>query len=59
MTSKPYAISVSKAYYYKYYEIYEFDIERLRSVTKRPASVSVLDEDEEEYWIIDFTILVQ
>ena len=54
MRSKPHAISVSKMYYY---EIYEFDIESLRSVSKRPATITVLDGSE-EYWVIEFTILV-
>ncbi len=58
MSSTPYAISVSKCYYYKYYEIYEFDKERLRSVPKRPASITVKDKGE-EYWTIEFTMLVQ
>lgn len=58
MRSKPHAISVSKMYYYNYYEIYEFDIESLRSVSKRPATITVLDGSE-EYWVIEFTILVQ
>lgn len=58
MRSKPHAISVSKMYYYNYYEIYEFDIESLRSVSKRPATITVLDGSE-EYWTIEFTILVQ
>ncbi len=58
MISTSYAISVVKRYYFKYYEIYELDSERMRSVPERPASITVTGEGEEN-WVIEFTILVE
>lgn len=59
LSSTPYAISVVRTNRTDNYDIYyELDAESMRSIPERPASITVKGKGE-EYWTIEFTILVQ
>lgn len=58
MSSTPYAISVIETYRLDNYDIYTLDVESMRSVPKRPASITVTGSGEEDR-VRNFTILVE
>lgn len=55
--SEPYKISVKETYTFDNYEIRVLDAEKLRSVPKRQAKMTIRGGAEE--WIIEFTIIVE
>lgn len=57
MSTIYHAISITKTIYFENYEINIFDAERLRTVPKRPAMITVTGGPED--WVIEFTILVE
>ena len=57
MDAKYHAVSTTERICYENYEINVFNVERLRSVSKRPARITVTGVAED--WVIEFTILVE
>lgn len=55
--AKYHAVSTTERICYENYEINVFNVERLRSVSKRPARITVTGGAED--WVIEFTILVE
>ena len=55
--SEPYKISVKETYSFDNYEIRVLDAEKLRSVPKRQAKMTIRGGAEE--WVIEFTIIVE
>ena len=57
MRTMTHAISITEVKRFDNYEINIFDAEKLRTVPKRPAMITVTGGTED--WIIEFTILVE
>lgn len=55
MKSIPYAISIIEVYGFDNYELNVLDAERMRSIPKRPAEITVTGGTED--WVIEFTII--
>ena len=55
MKSIPYAISIIEVYGFDNYELNVLDAERMRSIPKRPAEITVTGGAED--WVIGFTII--
>ena len=55
MKSIPYAISIIEVYGFDNYELNVLDADRMRSIPKRPAEITVTGGAED--WVIEFTII--